>query len=416
MRIKGNRTDEQARIGTGIPRLGKLRKGAEKTASGFGADLDHFRVTFEKPYSLDETNLKVWATLYGDKPTEFPNVFLLGRTADEVFSSAYEEYGAGQLLKTRCDGETIVRSYNPATARHEDKPLPCRCDPDKRTCGRVGRLNFMPFDFVRATGLFGYFTLETHSLYDVLELGSIVDEIFAQNGGVTGIPFVLGRSPQEKSARYLDSKSGQPKRTRKVMNLVYLYPARQFVAERLLESFTTNAPALPTGAQAALPAPITPAPTTTTPEPRWTPDRIAKLDTWARQGLGVDAAELLAHLEAQSWEQFADGEAVVAACRAKGWPVIVRSIRYTTAKDIDLLTVFGAVNLPYSTEQLLSLLKGYGDRFTAVHKPDTWKAGKEYPIEPHRLHWIDKAGMIEPKKLEPLDAEPAEYEEVDDDE
>lgn len=415
MRIKDTRNTNQPRLGTGIPRLGKLKKGAEKSASGFGADLDYFRVAFELPYSADENNLTIWKTLYGDKPTEFPNVFLLGRSADEVFSSAYEEYGAGQLLKTRCDGETIQRSYNQQTARHEDKPIPCRCDPDKRTCQRIGRLNFMPFDFIRATGLFGYFTLETHSLYDVLELGSIVDEIFAQRGTVTGIPFVLGRSPQEKSARYLD-KSGQPKRTRKVMNLVYLYPSREFVAERLLTSFTTDAPALTTGQARALPAPVTTPPTTAVSELRWNAERLTKLDTWARQGLGLSADELLAELNAESWEQFADHTAVIAAVRAKGLRVVVREIGFTPDKQIDLLTPLGAVRLDFDVDQLLDLLKTDRDRFTAVHKPETWTPGKKYPIEPHWLKWIDQAGRIEPKRLQPLEAEVAEYEEVDNDE
>lgn len=414
MRIKDTQNSGQPRLGTGIPRLGKLKKGAEKTASGFGADLDHFRVAFEAPYSLDENNLAIWKTLYGDKPTEFPNVFLLGRTADEVFSSAYEEYGAGELLKVRCDGETIVRSYNPQTARHEDKPLPCRCDPDKRTCGRIARLNFMPFDFIRATGLFGYFTLETKSLYDILELSSIVDEIFAQRGTVTGIPFVLGRSPQEKSARYLD-KSGQPKRTRKVMNLIYLYPARQFVAEQLLPAFTTDAPALGAGAAPALPAPTTASAPTTT-EPRWNADRLAKLDTWARQGLGLSAAELLTALNADTWEAFADHTAIIAAVRAKGLPLVVREIGYTPNKEIDLMTPLGAVRLDFDLEQLLDMLKIHRARFEAVHKPEAWTPGKKFPIEPHWLTWAEKAGRIDPKRLEPLEAEAADFEEVDDDE
>lgn len=399
---------QEVRFGAGLPRLAKLKKGAPKTESGFGADLDHFRIAFEAPYNQDPTNLSVWAQLYGEKPTVFNNVFLLGQTTDEVFSAWYENYGAGAVLKTRCDGETKARSYNEQTARWTDTPSPCTCDPENRTCKQVGRLNFIPYDFVRATGHLGYITLETHSLYDIIALTNHVTDIFRLFGTVTGVPFVLGRADRLVSTRYGN------KRRQATKSLVYLHPARQFAAEQLA-GVITQAPQLG-GQQAALPASTTPAPTTTTPEPRWTPERIAKLDAWARQGLGVDANELLQHLEAQSWEQFADGEAVVAACRAKGWPVIVRSIRYTTAKDIDLLTVFGAVNLPYSMEQLLSLLKGYGDRFKAVHKPDTWKAGKEYPIEPHRLHWIDKAGLIEPKKLEPLDAEPAEYEEVDDDE
>lgn len=400
---------QDVRFGAGLPRLAKLKKGAPKTESGFGADLDYFRVAFEAPYSADATNLTIWTQLYGDKPTVFNHVFLLGQTTDEVFSAWYESYGAGAVLKTRCDGETRVRTYDDKTARWSDAPTPCTCDPENRTCKQVGRLNFIPYDFVRATGLLGYITLETHSLYDIIALTNHVRDIFQLYGTVTGIPFVLGRADRLVSTRYGN------KRKQATKSLVYLHPARQFAAEQLAGVFTQT-PQLGGMAQMALPAPSASAPAVTTPEPLWNADRLAKLDTWARQGLGLSAAELLTELSAESWDAFPDHAAIVAAVRAKNLHVIVREIGFTTNKEIDLLTPLGAVRLDFDTEQLFDILKANRDRFVAVHKPETWTPGKKYPIEPHLLVWTEKAGRIEPRRLQPLEAEAADFEEVDDDE
>lgn len=392
---------QEVRFGAGLPRLAKVKKGAPKTESGFGADLDHFRIAFEAPYSQDPANAEVWKQLYGEKPTVFNHVFLLGQTTDEVFSAWYENYGAGAVLKTRCDGETRVRTYNEQTARWTDTPSPCTCDPENRTCKQVGRLNFIPYDFVRVTGHLGYITLETHSLYDIIALTNHVRDIFQLFGTVTGIPFVLGRADRQVSTRYGN------KRRQATKSLVYLHPARQFAAEKLVGAFTET-PQLG-GAQAALPAPVA------TPEPYWNADRLTKLDGWARQGLGLDADELRAELGADTWSLFPDNASVLAAVRAKGLPVIVRELGYTSTKEIDLLTPLGPVRLDFDIDQLFDILKTHRARFEAVHKPETWTPGKKLPIEPHRLLWVDKAGKIEPKRLEPLDAEVAEYEEVRED-
>lgn len=398
---------QDVRFGAGLPRLAKLKKGAPKTESGFGADLDHFRIAFEAPYSADPANLSVWTQLYGEKPAVFNHVFLLGRTTDEVFSAWYENYGAGAVLKARCDGETRVRSYDDKTARWSDAPAPCTCDPETRTCKQVGRLNFIPYEFVRATGLLGYVTLETHSLYDIIALTNHVRDIFQLYGTVTGIPFVLGRADRQVSTRYGN------KRRQATKSLVYLHPARQFAAEQLAGVFAQS-PQLGGAPQIALPAPVAP-PAPVDPEPRWTPERLTKLDAWARQGLGLSAAELLTELSAESWEAFPDHAAIVAAVRAKNLHVIVREIGFTTNKEIDLFTPLGSVRLDFDVDQLLDILKGHRNRFVAVHKPETWTPGKKYPIEPHLLVWIEKAGRIKPRRLQPLEAEAADFEEVGDD-
>jgi len=127
------------------------------------------------------------------------------------------------------------------------------------------------------------------------------------------------------------------------------------------------------------------------------------------------ASELLTELNAGAWEAFADHTAIIAAVRTKALPLIVREIGYTPNKEIDLMTVLGTVRLDFDLDQLLDMLKIHRARFEAVHKPEAWTPGKKFPIEPHWLTWAEKAGRIDPKRLDPLEAEAADFEEVGDD-
>ena len=63
MAIKGltTRADITPRFRT----LGKLRKGGEKTAKGYGPDLDHFRFT-----SDDATIVDAFMDVYGEERSE----------------------------------------------------------------------------------------------------------------------------------------------------------------------------------------------------------------------------------------------------------------------------------------------------------------------------------------------------------
>lgn len=214
---------EPTTLAAGLPELGRLYKGAPKTGNRPGADLDYFRVKFNDQFKHLQSK---WDAIYGAEPYEFEGVYLLGRDADEAFSTWYENWSKTALL-SRCDGKTQIRHF--ANGRYSDTPRPCQCNPDKRTCKQIGRLAIVirPFD------VFGYFMLVTHSIHDILEIHNTLRGTLELQKRLIGIPFVLGRHdksvsmPKEDGTRVTVEKS-----------LIYLHPDPSYTdrAMQMLES------------------------------------------------------------------------------------------------------------------------------------------------------------------------------------
>lgn len=198
-------------------RIGKLRKGDVKPASGNkpGSDLNYFRMTLEP----QQEHLRApFVEMYGEQPAEFRNVFLAADSADQAFQYFYEAWAHARLLR-RCDGEEISVEF--AGDRYDTTPHACTCNPDKRECGLHGRLDVVLPEFNAVTGVLGKFTIETHSIYDVVALRScmLVAGALANNLPNTAfwsIPFRVGRAMKTVPVTI----NGQ--RSLKAMSLLYI--------------------------------------------------------------------------------------------------------------------------------------------------------------------------------------------------
>ena len=172
-----------------FPCIGKLRKGGEKQTNAkgkevMGRDLDHFRFTTD-----DADAATAFGAYYGAEPKAI-NVFLPYATTDENFQAWLEEYRAGGLVR-RCDGETCVFQRD-AKGIAVTMPTPC-----SKSCGckQVGRLSVIVPELVRMA----YVTVETHSVYDIIQLTENLQAAQAMRGDLRGIPFILSRREREIS-------------------------------------------------------------------------------------------------------------------------------------------------------------------------------------------------------------------------
>jgi hypothetical protein len=252
MPIKG--ISDGSALGAGLPRIATLYKGAEKPEDGRrpGADLDYFRVEFEPQY---EHLRPLWEELYGPKPTQFERVYLTAGTVEEAFSSWKEEWNASQTLLHRCDGEHQVQWYNADIHMQMRAKIACVSPAnehgivEKPQCGckSTGRLNMMLPEFIELTGAFGYVTVTTHSLNDILTVYRYLSDIQRMYSTLTGIPFVFGRAKKEVSAPKTSKTGERTGRIKVTKSLFFLHVSGEFAQQRLLPvlSGAMSAPALP---------------------------------------------------------------------------------------------------------------------------------------------------------------------------
>lgn len=234
----------QTRLDRALPKIGKLYKGAEKrerqkdgrTYEITGLDLDHFRMEFEPEF---EYLRPVWENLYGKKPAEFRNVYILGQTANEAFQNWKEQWNTSETLIHRCDGVTQVSWWDErrmannisriACASVQGQPRRCECEP-------VGRLGIRLLDFTAETGVVGYISLATHSINDIMNLFNRITHIEHVYGkGMDRVPFVLGRSEQIITTT-IEDKQGHKKRGKVKKSLLYLHVEPWFVKDNMLEA------------------------------------------------------------------------------------------------------------------------------------------------------------------------------------
>ena len=201
-----------------FPCIGKLRKGGEKQTNAkgkevMGRDLDHFRFTTD-----DVDAATAFGAYYGAEPKAI-NVFLPFATADENFAAWMEEYRAGGLVR-RCDGETCVFSRD-AKGVAITLPTPCAhpCG-----CKQVGRLTVIIPELVRMA----YVMVETHSVYDIIQLTENLQAAQAMRGDLRGIPFILSRRERE-----ISTPTGDGGRARRKKSLLFIEPDPSWVARQL---------------------------------------------------------------------------------------------------------------------------------------------------------------------------------------
>lgn len=297
--------------GAGLPLVGRLYKGDVKPDEKRpGKDLDYFRVEFGPQYAgLRE----LWNSLYGQHPVEFQPVYFAGHTAAETFSTWQEEWGSAGL-KVRCDGEKQVLWYDDAARKFQHDRLPCR-QPQCR-CKPTGRLHLLLPEFIELSGVLGYMTLTTHSLYDILAVDRYLKDIerlqTIQGNTLAGVPFVLGRAKREVSVTTKD-KQGAPKRIKQAKNLLYigilpgmtrnLLPAFGAGSESGGEALRQLPPpstdevraALGNGGSRRVGPEILEESDESEPEPRWNEIAEARLGflVWCKGKLGLDEPDVI---------------------------------------------------------------------------------------------------------------------------
>lgn len=205
-----------------FPCIGKLRKGGAKrqNANGkeiMGADLKHFRFVTD-----DAAAAQSFAAYYGPEPTAI-NVLMPYRTATENFSAWLEEYRAGGMVR-RCDGATQA-FHRDANGRSDLTPIPClRTQGKPCNCKEVGRLAVIIPELARLA----WVMVETHSVYDIIQLTENLQAAEVLRGSLQGIPFILSRRERE-----ISTPDGNGGRARRVKSLLFLEPDPSWVQRQL---------------------------------------------------------------------------------------------------------------------------------------------------------------------------------------
>jgi hypothetical protein len=244
MPIKGL-TDREAGI-EGLPRLGKLRKGAPQEKDDNGKhkkprDLNYFRVEFEPEYAWLE---EIWLDLYGSEPSRFTNVRFPYNDVEAVFPTWLEAWNSSGALLCRTDGETVFTWYDADANHYRSDPKPYREEDyldskNKPQTKQIGRLNLLLPDFVAASGALGVFVLTTSSYNDIRTIHDRLSALQAVHGRLSGIPFVLSRVTRKISVPMTNGRG----KTDKSLIAIDVDPA--FTSSVLLPLLTGGVPALP---------------------------------------------------------------------------------------------------------------------------------------------------------------------------
>ena len=225
MPIKNLTDRESFDVSKSRPRFAVFRKGAPKPEGRPGADLEHFRVEFAEQFEWLEPQFK---EMFPEPIVEVVGIALFGHTTDQVFPTWMQEHNTSRTLMKQCDGETIGLYYVPNEARWEhDHPLPCqRLNNPSCDCKQRGRLLFTIPAFNRKVGIRGMFELKTSSKHELIGITNTLRDLEMEFGKLSGIPFVLGRAKDTRSAPTF-KKDGTPtgKRIKSTKSFVYLYPA-----------------------------------------------------------------------------------------------------------------------------------------------------------------------------------------------
>jgi len=197
-----------------FPKIGDIRKGAEKEPNKPGADLTYFRAVFPE----DEGGAAAtFARVYGDEPREV-NVLLPFDEIERCWETWQEEHTAG-ALQHRCDGETCVMwRGEDGEMQFTPKPCPGGCVPQ-------GRLKVIVPELRRLA----YLVVHTTSVWDIHEITANLNALKGlTRNGIKGIPLVLKRRP-----RKISTPRGNGKRVRQEKWLLSVEADQQWVEQQL---------------------------------------------------------------------------------------------------------------------------------------------------------------------------------------
>ena len=249
----------------GMVRLGKIWKGDPRPADGKrpGPERPWYRFAFpeETPEQVEMAQRVLYPAvrkLYGEHPMKIDGVYLIDDEVDQAFATWYEQRGQSGM-SIRCDGEQRIMQRNEAgrmiAFERFDQPCPPCLSPDKEKpecgCVRVGRLRFVLQGVLNATGLFGFFEMETHSFNDRAHLHNFLVDLQYRAGRITGIPLMLKRMPREFTVQVKGKNSAVTKH----MVTITVDPAfvKRILAGRLTDGAWDNGLMSAPG-RAALPA------------------------------------------------------------------------------------------------------------------------------------------------------------------
>lgn len=173
-----------------FPRIGILRKGAEKTSPKRpGSDLQWFRYTSD----TNPESVEAFYDAFGKQPNHF-TVMLPYQTVDENFEAWQEQWTAARL-QHRCDGQHVQLEYDQHQNRYvqpaQPKPCPGGCKP-------IGRLSLIIPALIKA-GHVGTVTLKTTSKHDIMNIDGALKAYYQMRGDLRGIEFILYRYPEQVS-------------------------------------------------------------------------------------------------------------------------------------------------------------------------------------------------------------------------
>ena len=203
--------------------IGKLRKGGEKTAGGYGPDLDYFRFTSDRPGVVE-----AFAEAYGEKP-RLLRVFVPHQTVHAAFPTWCEVWNATGLVH-RCDGQWMSIWRNGSNYSRERKPCDGGHEKNDPKNDSVGRLEVIIPELINA-GFVGYVTLETHSLHDILHISRTLQAVYDSRGDLRGVEFTLWRVQETISAPGWGDRKNDRSKVKKW--LVKLQPSPDWVRVQL---------------------------------------------------------------------------------------------------------------------------------------------------------------------------------------
>lgn len=257
MPIKGLIETSDTSIRQGLPEIARAYKGEPKTDPRRpGKDLEYFRIEFNPQFEEFE---EIFRAMYTDEdgvyePSLFERVHVAAETTDEAFDFWMEQWNSSMTLLHKCDGDTQVRWFDTHKNMYSNGTMACASKPDNTQppceCTRVGRLALILTDFTAATGVFGYFLFQTHSINDIITLYQTLSmaEKLARKAGrsLMSVPFTFGRAIEQISAPTTDKQTGErtSKRIKVNKSLFYLHTDPEFTKQVLLPALV-NAPALP---------------------------------------------------------------------------------------------------------------------------------------------------------------------------
>ncbi|HBF40462.1 MAG TPA: hypothetical protein DDW19_01375 [Anaerolineaceae bacterium] len=221
--------------GQQFPEIGRIKKGSpkqknERGVEVMGKDLKYFRVEFDPS---NEDAIKTFHEVYGEQPQAI-RILLPFNEIHRMWDAYYEAYTAGRMI-ARADGERYLFLVNPQTGQtvvangepqmefKKEEPVGFYFSQKKEKkpifAKPIGRLRVIVPELRRLA----YLTLQTTSIYDILNISSQLDAIsFITNGHITGVPLILKRVPRMISC---PSSDGQKVRREKWLISIEADPA-----------------------------------------------------------------------------------------------------------------------------------------------------------------------------------------------